>query len=388
MKRESLNRRGFLAGTSLAGVASFLTANTMGDSAQGAQLEQTTPVTPRDHTVKKRQKPLAPDVIERDTIDGGFSKGLFPHISPAEELWVDSHIHIDNLADGNAPKITDKDSLIQVLDEWFARVGWTRLGKIVGITAQERFELFGEVSKTDPRFAWMWWPNIDAPDPSKIRNAVANGSCAIKIHNGPIMAAKTPRNVFQRNDWQEIFAYAESNDIPLLWHVVQRVNPSAYHGRGISTMWSPNQDFTNKDLLNDVLAVMRRYPKLKIVGAHALHLGIDRLDELFQEFENLYIEGSTTLHLRWADDFSDEVRALLQDFFQKWSKRVLFGTDITNVSPGRILESTVRGYLNHPRFFLKLWLSDDALQNIAWRNAYRLFKLTPGLWARRGNVRT
>ena len=370
-KEASLNRRDFLVGSSLAG-AGLLTAGTAG--ACSSQSKQS-----------NRTKPLAPDFIERNTDDGGFSKGYFPHFSPSEELWVDCHVHFSQL--------TDRASLNHLLDEWFSRLDWSRLGKVVCITEQENmFEIFGETTNNDPRFAWMYWPKIDTPSLSKIRDAVSYGSCAIKMHNSPIITGVVPRNAYQRDEWQEIFAYAESNDIPVLWHVVNRVNYAAYHGGMLHSFWKQGWAngvaFTNKDLLEDALVLLRRFPKLKVIGAHELHLGIDRLDELFRDFENLYIEGSCVMNLRWADDFSDEVRTLLRDFIEKWSERILFGTD-TMLFPSAncIDEYNVQSYLNHPRFMLKLWLNDDALQNVAWRNAYKLFKLKPGLWARRGNIR-
>ena len=369
-KRDFINRRDFLTGTSLAS-AGFLTAGIAG-SGCSAKIKQS------DLT-----KPIAPDLIERDTVDGGFSKGYFPHFSPSEELWVDMHIHFR--------QISDRNSLNSILDEWFSKLDWTRLGKVVCITEQENMmQIYEEATKTDPRFSWMWWPTIDAPSLQKIREAISHGSCAIKLHNSPIITGRIPRNIYQGDDWQEVFAYAESNDIPLLWHIVNRVNYAAYHGGMLNTWWSEGWkkgiDFTNKDLLEDVLVLLKRFPKLKVIGAHVMHLSIERLDELFQEFENLYIDGSCVMNLRWADDFSDEVRTLLRNFIEKWSERILFGTDSV-LFPGAIDEMNIQSYLNHPRFFLKMWLNDDALQNVAWRNAYQLFKLKPGLWARRGNVR-
>jgi predicted TIM-barrel fold metal-dependent hydrolase len=135
-----------------------------------------------------------------------------------------------------------------------------------------------------------------------------------------------------------------------------------------------------------MLEQMRRYPKLKIIGAHALYVGIDRLAELFSEYENLYIDSSCSMVLRWADDFSEEVRTLLCDFIEKWSERILFGSD-GGLFPGSIDDYAVQSFLCHARFMSKLWLNDKALQDVAWRNAYQLLKLKPAIWSRRGSVR-
>ena len=90
--------------------------------------------------------------------------------------------------------------------------------------------------------------------------------------------------------------------------------------------------------------------------------------------------------LRWADDFSEEVRTLLCDFIEKWSERILFGSD-GGLFPGSIDDYAVQSFLCHARFMSKLWLNDKALQDVAWRNAYQLLKLKPAIWSRRGSVR-
>ena len=367
--KTSFNRRDFLVGTSLAG-AGLLAAGAAGGCASKEKQSC-------------QKKPLSPYLIERDTDDGGFSSGWLPHFSPSEELWVDVHAHFRRL--------TDKASLTHLLDEWFSELDAYRLGKVVCITDQEElFELFDETTQNDPRFAWMFWPKIDAPSLSQIRDAVSHGSCAIKMHNSPIIEGRVPRNIYENKEWQDIFSFAETSGTPLLWHIVNRVNYSPYHGGMLHSFWGKGWEngvtFTNKDLFEDAMAQWRRFPKMKVIGAHVLHVGIDRLAELFQEFENLYIESSCGMYLRWADDFSDEVRTLLRDFIETWSERILFGTD-ADLFPGCIDEYAIQSFLCHPRFMLKLWLSDTALQNVAWRNAYQLLKLKPGLWARRGNVR-
>ena len=372
-KKGMLDRRKFLIGVgasaSLAGTG-LLTACTKNPP-------QTT------CTRSNKTKPLSPYLIERDTDDGGFSGGWLPHFSPSEELWVDTHVHLRGL--------TDSDSLKNLINKWFSILDAYRLGKVVCITDQENFfDLFDATAQEDPRFAWMYWPKIDAPSLSKVQEAISHGSCAIKLHNSPVISGKTPRDIYQSDEWQSIFAYAATNDVPLLWHAVSRVNASPYHGGHLHWLWKEGWEngvsFTNENLLEDMLTLLRRFPTLKIIGAHALYIGLDRLAELFGEYKNLYIDSSCSMMLRWADDFSEEVRSQLCEFIETWSERILFGSD-ASLFPGSIDEFAIQAFLGHPRFMLKLWLSDKALQDVAWRNAYKLHKLKPGLWIRRGNVR-
>jgi hypothetical protein len=199
----------------------------------------------------------SPYLIQRDTIDGGFSRGWMPHFLPSEEYWVDMHTHLSG--------ITGAGQLQQLIDDWFARLDAYRLGKVVAITEQdELFNLFGQMVANEPRFAWMYWPDIDQPSFSLVREAMNHGACALKIHNVKIIEGKTPRKIWESEAWQQIFAFAETNGVPILWHVTQRHGYSPYHGGGLNSYWKSGWalgvDFTNEDLLQDVLAYRIKKP--------------------------------------------------------------------------------------------------------------------------------
>ena len=330
-----------------------------------------------------QSKPHSPYLIQRDTLDGGFSQDWMPHFVPSEEYWVDMHVHLSD--------VTNSNHLKELMDSWFSRLDAFRLGKVVAITEQsEMFKVFGDAVEKDSRFAWFYWPKNDDPSLSSVREAIQNGACGLKLHNREIMEGKVPRDVWQLDEWQKIFAYAEDTGIPLLWHVTQRHSYSPYHGGGLHAYWQSGWEhgveFTNEDLLQDVLAIMQRFPNLKVIGAHQLHVGPNRLQNLFKEYKNLYIDSSCGMYLRWADDFIEEDRIILRDFIENWSERILFGTD-ADIRPGSIDEYAVQGFLCHSRFMLKLGLSDKALQDVAWRTTNNLLKLSPVSAARRGNVR-
>ena len=330
-------------------------------------------------------RPHSPYLQQRDTLDNGFSKGWMPHFVPSEEYWVDVHVHLNNVT-------SDTRALARLLDEWFSRLDAYRLGKVIMITTQDEFfSLFDELNKKDPRFAWMYWPPVDKPSAARVREAIEHGACALKLHNNTIMSGKVPREIYDHPEWQAIFSYADAHEIPLLWHVTQRHSYSPYHGGGLNAYWqqgwAAGVTFTNEDLLQDVLTQMRRFPHLKVIGAHQLHVGLDRLTELFQTYPNLYIDSSCGMYLRWADEFIEDDRLLLRNFVERWSDRILFGTD-SSLSPDvGVDEYAVQGFLCHPRFMLKLRLSDATLQKVAWRNAQQLMHLQSVSSARRGSVR-
>jgi len=328
-------------------------------------------------------RPHSPYLAQRDTIDNGFSRDWMPHFLPSEEYWIDAHTHLYD--------VENADDLKQLLDDRFSRLDAFRLGKLVAITEQEGlFKVFGEAAEKDPRFAWIYWPSIDAPSLSLVQEAVNNGVCGIKLHNLLIMEGKIPRDIWQSDEWQEILSFAETAGLPLLWHITQRHGYSPYHGGGLNPYWQKGWelgvDFTNEDLLQDVLALMRRFPKLKVIGAHQLYVGPERLHNLFQEYENLYIDSSCGMYLRWADEFIEEDRLKLRDFIEKWSERIMFGTDAM-IWPGSVDDYAVQSFLCHARFILKLGLNDKALQDVAWRTAQNMLKLPPCSSYRRGSVR-
>ena len=375
MKNSTLSRRDLMTGICLGILLSAIVFFVMIMFAM-------TKITCR-HPVSELTRPHSPYLMQRDTMDGGFSHGWMPHFLPSEEYWIDTHVHLRN--------ISGKDDLKQLLDEWFSRLDAFRLGKIIAIADQvEMFEVFAEMSQNDPRFAWMFFPKMETASLSQVREAVRCGACAVKLHNAAIMQGNVPRHIWQSEEWQAIFAYAETAGIPLLWHVTQRHSYSPYHGGGVYPYWqqgwAKGVDFTNEDLLQDMLTQVRRFPKLKVIGAHQLHIGIERQAELLRAYDNLYLDSSCGMYLRWADDFIENDRLLLRDFVETWSERIVFGTD-ADLFPGSIDEYAVQGFLCHARFMLRLGLNDKTLQDVAWRTSQQLFDLKSVSSNRRGNVR-
>jgi predicted TIM-barrel fold metal-dependent hydrolase len=190
--------------------------------------------------------------------------------------------------------------------------------------------------------------------------------------------------------WMEIFKLAESSGLLVLWHVTQRVSYSPYHGGGLNPYWAEGQEkgvrFTNEDLLQAFLKILKTFPRLKVIGAHQLHIGLDRLSSLLDEYDNLFIDTSCGFYLRWADTLYEEDRKVLWEFFMKYRERILFGSD-SGVSPNKIDEYLIQGFLCHARFINQLRLPYDVLQLVSHENSERLFGLEPVSAARRGNVR-
>jgi predicted TIM-barrel fold metal-dependent hydrolase len=328
-------------------------------------------------------RPRSPWLSERETLDNGFSRGWGLHFQPSEEYWLDAHNHFE--------RVTSVEQASAVMLEWYSKMDAYRLGQsIMIIEGSELFDLWSEFALEDPRFAWMYWPDIDQPRVKLVERAAARGAVGLKLHNHRIMRGLTSPDIYRTPAWRDVFDAASSLRLPLLWHVAQRTGYSPYHGGGINAYWSEGRPrgvtITNEDLLQSALSVLDEYPGLTIIGAHQLHVGLARLASLFDRYDRLLIDTSCGFTLRWSDDFIDEDRMLLKAFVEKYQTRVMFGTD-SSLYPGCADEYAVLAARNHMRFILRLGLANDALQAVAWRNAKSLFRLGDVPTSRRGNVR-
>lgn len=327
--------------------------------------------------------PHSPYIKERQVLDHGFSEGWGFHFQPSEEYWLDCHNHLDS---GKT-----QAEIKCLLDQWFARVDGFRLGKaLLIVTEPTAFKVYQDIHDQDKRFEWLFWMPFDQPDVKVLQAAIDHGAVGLKLHNAPIMQGLGEPEVWLTDEWRKVFQLAEGNGLPVLWHVTQRVSYSPYHGGGANPYWAEGEKrgikFSNEDLLQIFLKVLILYPNLKVIGAHQLHIGLERLATLLEVYDNLYIDTSCGFYVRWADTLYKEDRKLLWTFFMKYKDRILFGTD-SGLAPGAIDEYLVQGFLCHARFILQLRLPYDVLQMVAHQNAEQVFGISPIQATRRGNVR-
>ncbi len=332
----------------------------------------------------KNKRLYSPDVAIRQTLDKGFSSGWGFHFLPNEEYWFDMHVH---LKDAYATS-----DIRQALAEWFAILDGYRLEALTLLVEEPAlFQPLQEIMAEDERVSWMFYLHHDKADIELVRQALDCGAAGLKLHNAPIMRGQADRQVWLTDQWQEIFALLNEKNKPILWHVTQRMSRSPYHGGSENAYWSENKtassgSFDNEDLLQDFLGLVAKYPGIPFIGAHQLHVGLDRLARELDRHKNLYIDSSCSFFLRWADQIYPQDRLVYQDFFARYKDRILFGSD-ASLGPGQVDNYLVQSFLGHARFVLQLLLPDDILQAVAWQNAQRLIGLNITQVQRRGNVR-
>lgn len=335
--------------------------------------------------------PHSPDVYERETSDGGFSKGWGMHFAPSEKYWVDVHTHA---------KAEDPQDVIAEVGKYLPLLGGSRVKRFVVILPEimpEGYEgegLLGEyfsdlkqmkdfidVLNKCENISPMVYLNYRNPDPEAIVEAAKAGACGLKLHNASLIVDGADPEIWFSKEWKKVFETVQEHKLPILWHVTQRLTDCPYTGGGRNSYWKYGWEkgvkYTNEDLLQIYLKIVEQYPGINFVSAHQLHIGWDRLTSLFERYKNLYSDTTVGCFVREDYEMYDSDREYLRDIFIRYSDRMLFGTDwlIRKTENDRELAHVVDTYKGHIRFLRQLRLPEEALQNVSHRNAERLFKL-------------
>ena len=157
------------------------------------------------------------------------------------------------------------------------------------------------------------------------------GCDGIKIIEGkPNMRKMMPIPDFDLPCWEPFWAWAEQEQVPILWHVA---DPEEYwHPERISEYRRKMGDFydesyvTKEGLYSQVLNILQRHPRLKIIFAHFFFMSdqLPRLGDLLDTYPNIMVDmtpGSEMYRILSADHEN------AQKFFKQYYKRILYGTD-------------------------------------------------------------
>ena len=158
------------------------------------------------------------------------------------------------------------------------------------------------------------------------------GCDGIKIIEGkPNMRKLLPVPDWDEPQWEPFFQWCEEEAIPILWHVN---DPETFWDRekapsfAVERGWIYDESFVNNEAqYAQVLAVLQRHPRLKIIFAHFFFLSaqLERLSGILDSYPELRVD--LTPGIEMYENFSrrpEETRA----FFAKYAKRIVYGTDI------------------------------------------------------------
>ncbi|MFC1717441.1 amidohydrolase family protein [Candidatus Poribacteria bacterium] len=330
--------------------------------------------------------PHSPDVLERETADDGFSSGWGLHFQTSERYWIDCHVHARR-----GPDFQER------VNDWFEWSRAWRQAQFIAIDGRPdssgngfSYEELAEIVKEDDRLAFLYYPGIDTPDVEPLEHALELGARGLKLWSPTFVLEGRPADEFEHPKWEGVFKIVNDRRLPILWHVTQRITDSPYTGGGRNAYWGEGWKkgvtYTNEDLLQSFLRVAKAHPDGHFIGAHQLHVGWDRLEEIFAEHPNVYIDTSIGCFVRWGDTMYPEDQEKLREFFIKYADRILFGTDI-GMGEGYNLETEHLSLMGHIRFVRQLRLPYDELQKVSHQNSEKLFRLEPSSDVRMGNIR-
>ena len=330
--------------------------------------------------------PHSRDVIERETSDNGFSKGWGMHFLPTAEYWFDVHTHV----------YEKKENIREAIDEHLTRVKDRKVQRLSVIPIASAAK-DGKSIDTDMFSCYMNKKDLSCyleeilgikcasailylhytnPDIELIETAADMGISGIKLHNAWMIMDGADRQIWLSDEWDKAFQLMGRLKLPVLWHVTQRLTDSPYTEGGRNSYWKEGWEkgvrYTNEDLLQIYLKVVGKYPDVNFISAHQLHIGWERLTELFDQYPNLYTDTTVGCFVRKDDEMYDIDRNYLRDVFIRYSDRILFGTDTFTKRQNEVkyLEDSYDG---HIRFIKQLNLPGEALQKISHENAERLY---------------
>lgn len=335
--------------------------------------------------------PHSPDILERETVDNGFSRGWGMHFPPSERYWIDCHTHVEA-----------KKDFVSYLNRWLDWATAWRVTKVITVDGHPKtldhafsndpfsYDQLAEVVKSNDRIAFLYAPGVDTPDTEPLEEALSLGAKGVKLWSPSLILEGRPCDEFEQKKWEGFFKIIDQRELPILWHVTQRMTASPYTGGRFQAYWSEGWKkgikYTNEDLLQSFLRIAKAYPNAKFIGAHQLYLGWDRLAEIFDEHPNVYIDTSIGCFLRWGDTLYPGDRKKIRKFFIRYADRIVFGTDI-GIGLGWHEYSCRLALMGYVNFIRQLRLPYDELQKVSHLNAEKLFKLEKSSDARIGNIR-
>lgn len=160
------------------------------------------------------------------------------------------------------------------------------------------------------------------------------GCDGIKLLEGkPQLRRALPVPDFDADCWEEFWAWAERQRVPLLWHVN---DPENFWDASAVPVWAAAQGWlydesyiNNEEQYRQVLTVLERHPGLKVIFAHFFFMSaqLDRLEKIMDSYNNIMVD--LTPGIEMYENFS-KTPGRTAEFFRKFEGRICYGTDIAS----------------------------------------------------------
>lgn len=231
---------------------------------------------------------------------------------------ADSHIHIRLCQDNEITTMLDDMASVGVTATCIQPLPYRGCAEnLAGLYHKMTYKkmdvyAFGGLHNTD-RYA-------EIPPEVTAKALIELGCDGFKIMNCPSLRAFLGHG-FNDERYEKMFQYFEDEQIPLTIHVN---DPEEF--------WQPNGEFygkgyiLKKDLYDEMFEILDRHPKLKINFAHFFFLSNCPFEAIrvMEKYPNVYFDLTPGVEMYYNFDNNLD---FWQDFFKKYSHRILFGTD-------------------------------------------------------------
>ncbi len=314
-------------------------------------------------------------------------------VTRARFPFIDVHSHHRNVSPARV------DSLIAAMDAMNMAV----MVNLSGSTGDRLVQVIKGMKERYPDrfvvFANLNFDGIDDPDwganaAAQLERDVEAGAQGLKIFKnlGMTLTDSAGNRIATDDDrFDPVWAKAGELGLPVLihtgdpkqfWEPQDRFNERWFELKERPRRIRPPDRFPPWErIMNEQWNVFRRHPNTTFISAHLAWLGGDlpRLGRLFDELPNMHAEiGAVLAELGRQPRFAEE-------WFMKYSDRVLFGKDSWNPEEYHVYFRTLEtadeyfDYYRKRHAFWKLYgleLPDEVLRKLYYENAVRLI---PGL---------
>ncbi|MBE7053568.1 MAG: hypothetical protein E7391_04760 [Ruminococcaceae bacterium] len=305
---------------------------------------------------------------------------------------ADIHVHIDSLSIDAVKGMFDFLKELGVTDltilalckhgifQNLASLYWKNKYKDINISS------FGSLHQNDIY--------SDIPYEKQVETLLDMGMDGMKFLEMKPDFRKTLTEGVNSKKYDKMFSLLEERNIPTLFHVndpeefwdLQKI-PKNHLERG--WFYGDGTYLSKQEIYDEVFKMLDKHPKLNVVFAHFFFMSnnIDEATRIMEKYPNVRFD--LTPGTEMFKGFSKNIDAW-HNFFEKYSNRILYGTDSNVAKIPRILDEisrTVKMVLSNektwfnmpmwPRFEVKgLNLSDETVEKICYKN-YHDFVGTP-----------
>ena len=247
------------------------------------------------------------------------------HVHMTELEYEKCESYLDLLAEQDVTDVTLQSLAYHSIAYNLALLYWKNTYK------KFRISVFGMVHNTD-----MYQ---DIPFEKQAKALLDMGCDGIKMMYDPGTRKSLGYGIDDAR-WDKLFTYLEDNDVPILIHVNNPENywdPRELSEAEIARGWGyfSGGFLSKQEIYDETFRMLDRHPRLRVTFAHFFFLSnfIDEATRVMDTYPNVNFDLTPGWEMFLG--FSKNIDAW-QAFFEKYSDRILFGTDANDRKKERV----------------------------------------------------